>query len=401
VSGRTALALRILCLGGLLLATVAWAAGKNDAQLGQKRKELQQLEQQLKENRQRVEGFRQQEQGLLGTLEQMELGVQQQVRLLGILAQREELLASDVEELQQQAGRLEEEVGLRRTLLDRRIRHLYIHGRPQSALMLVQAAQRGVDPGKLYLWGRLLTSDRRLIDDLRQALTARRAQALALQERLAEVKQVRERRARERVALEGKRTESSQALERVRGDRQLLEQAVQEVEANQQILLKVIAQLEKARQREKVASKGKTPRPAERPTLPADRCWPVNGPVVVEFGLHRHPKLQTLTRNLGVEMGAPAGTVVRSAAAGVVAEITPFPGKGLGMIVDHGGGQYTVYAHLAEARVRKGARVRACQELATVGEVGSLAGSTLFFQVAVGQDGVDPVVWLQGATQGR
>jgi len=113
--------------------------------------------------------------------------------------------------------------------------------------------------------------------------------------------------------------------------------------------------------------------------------WPLRGVLYARFG--RKGK----SPHDGIDLAAPAGTPVRTAAEGSVLFAGPQQGYGLLVIIEHAHGLVTVYAHNRDLRVRTGQQVREGQVIATVGESGKTSGPHLHFEVR--QDGapVDPL----------
>ncbi len=83
-----------------------------------------------------------------------------------------------------------------------------------------------------------------------------------------------------------------------------------------------------------------------------------------------------------------AGSPVKAVWTGTVSFADVFMGQGLMIILEHGGGYYTVYSRLGELRVSAGERVNA-------GEVLALSGDVLHFEIRIGGKAVDPMVWLE------
>ncbi|MHB8174300.1 MAG: murein hydrolase activator EnvC family protein [Nitrospirota bacterium] len=137
--------------------------------------------------------------------------------------------------------------------------------------------------------------------------------------------------------------------------------------------------------------------PALQKNLPALRGglnWPVTGKVVSFFGKQKHPVYDTYIYNKGIEIEAPAGSVVRAVEAGQVAFANFFKGLGLIAILRHGGGYYSVYAHLANLKVKTGQKVGKGQPIAVLGNAGP-TGSSLYFEVRKGSEAIDPLLWLK------
>ena len=95
----------------------------------------------------------------------------------------------------------------------------------------------------------------------------------------------------------------------------------------------------------------------------------------------------------GLAMRAPGGgAVVRAVFPGRVAFADSYADYGRTVILDHGGGYYTVSANLAEIEVKVGDEVKGGARIASL--AGGSAGSTLYFEVRIGQETADPAEWF-------
>ena len=83
----------------------------------------------------------------------------------------------------------------------------------------------------------------------------------------------------------------------------------------------------------------------------------------------------------GVDLAAPQGTVVLAAQAGSVLLVESISGYGTTVLLDHGGGWQTLYAHLHQATVLEGTWLEQGQPLGTVGMTGSASGPHLHFEL--------------------
>ncbi|MDP1736362.1 MAG: peptidoglycan DD-metalloendopeptidase family protein [Caulobacter sp.] len=105
--------------------------------------------------------------------------------------------------------------------------------------------------------------------------------------------------------------------------------------------------------------------------------WPVDGQILSAYG----PKAGG-QRNDGINIGAPAGTPVRAAAAGkVVYSGGDVPGFGVTVLIQHEDGWVTVYGHLARADVRMQQQVTAGQQIGQVGSSGGVSQPQLHFEI--------------------
>ena len=122
--------------------------------------------------------------------------------------------------------------------------------------------------------------------------------------------------------------------------------------------------------------------------------WPLRGVLYGRFGRKgREP-------HDGIDLAAPEGTPVRTAGEGRVLYAGEQRGYGNIVIVDHGEGLVTLYAHNRDLRVTTGQRVREGQVVATVGQSGKTSGPHLHFEVRREGMPVEPLDFL-GALPGR
>lgn len=110
-------------------------------------------------------------------------------------------------------------------------------------------------------------------------------------------------------------------------------------------------------------------------------CFPVEGAVSSGFGLREHPILGVPDFHPGVDIAAPEGAPVRAAESGLVLQAGPFGDYGNVVVVDHGGGVATVYAHLSRCAVVSGQRVWKGCVVGWVGSTGLSTGPHLHFEV--------------------
>ncbi len=118
---------------------------------------------------------------------------------------------------------------------------------------------------------------------------------------------------------------------------------------------------------------------------------PVDGGRVSSgFGPRAAPKPGASTFHKGIDIAAPIGTAVKSAAGGVIIHAGRLGGLGNAIIVDHGGGTITEYGHLSSILVQRGQRVQQGDRIGAVGNTGISTGPHLDYRVKVRGKYVDP-----------
>ena len=134
----------------------------------------------------------------------------------------------------------------------------------------------------------------------------------------------------------------------------------------------------------------------ESPAPQARLAWPLNESHVITSGYGArdgHGPKGDFHR--GIDISAPRGTRVLAAASGVVSGVGDANGYGHCILIDHGNGTVTLYAHLLDFAVRRGDRVVAGDCIGRVGKSGNATGYHLHFEVRQGNHTVDPRLYLR------
>jgi murein DD-endopeptidase MepM/ murein hydrolase activator NlpD len=232
------------------------------------------------------------------------------------------------------------------------------------------------------------------IDVLRDELEAHRDEVEAEEERIAAAKlalekdrdaiaQARARQAEDLAAKQHVIAEKRGLLADIRGHQS-------ELEAEEARLERESAQLQSIIQQ---AASSTTP--AYTPTGGGQLVWPAGGSITSGYGYRIHPIFGTRLLHAGVDIGAASGAAVVAADKGNVVYVGAMSGYGNVVVVDHGGGLSTLYAHLSAFSVGSGQTVGRGTQIASVGCTGYCTGPHLHFEVRINGGPVDPLPYLQ------
>jgi murein DD-endopeptidase MepM/ murein hydrolase activator NlpD len=130
-----------------------------------------------------------------------------------------------------------------------------------------------------------------------------------------------------------------------------------------------------------------------RPSL-----WPVNGILRGGFGARTDPFSGEGAFHKGVDITAPSGTVVRATADGVVIHAGFGSGYGRLVVIDHGNGVHTYYAHLSRFHVVPGQEIRRGEPVGAVGTSGRVTAPHLHYEIRVGGVPRNPRPYLDSAS---
>lgn len=121
---------------------------------------------------------------------------------------------------------------------------------------------------------------------------------------------------------------------------------------------------------------------------------PSYGPVTSNFGSRYHPVLGYSRFHAGTDFGAEHGSPILAAETGIVIFSGWYGGYGNSVILDHGDGITTLYAHASRLNVSEGGTVRKGQVIAKIGTTGLSTGPHLHFEVRRSGEPVDPMGFL-------
>ena len=317
-------------------------------------------------------------------------------RVIRTLDRQLALITTEVDQTSSRVDKAERELNARRTTLERRLVDIYKRGPLYSAEALVTARSFGQLVARYKYLHELALHDRALVQrvqTLRDQVFRQRADLVRLRSAVEENRMDKQQEEDRLARLRGERTTNLQQVQR--SAQQILDRLAA-LRASESRLTNVIASIESDRRRS-AATRPNAPR--ETSTLRTSDLgrldWPVDGTVLYRFGRVVNPN-NTTTRWNGIGIAAAAGTAVRSVAPGTVVSVGQLGTYGLTVIVQHGAGDYSVYASLNGASVRTGTPVRKGDTIGTVGTSDPDLRPHLHFEIRPQGRAVDPESWLRG-----
>ena len=320
-------------------------------------------------------------------------------RVLGTLDKQLQSITGDVEETTGRMSFAEDELQRRKAALQKRLVDIYKRGPLYSAEALLTARSFGELIARYKYLHEIAVHDRMLVsrmESLRNDIGRQRVELVKLREAVEENRTDKQREEERLAALSRDRESSIRQAQRTT---QQIQQRLAAIRQSETRLGSVIATIETERLR--VAARPNAPRAAtSASTLRTSDLgrldWPVDGTVLYRFGRVINPN-NTTTRWNGMGIAAPVGTAVRAIAPGTVVSVGPLGTYGLTVILQHGGGDYSIYASLKSAAVRTGTVVRKGDAVGTVGISDPDLAPHLHFEIRPQGRAVDPESWLRGA----
>ena len=276
-------------------------------------------------------------------------------------------------------------------ILEARVRSIYLDEPPDVLSFLVSATSFDTLIDRVELLNRIGAQDARIARQVERAKARALAERAATQRtrrlqeatvsviaaRTSEARMVRDRLAADRDRLAAARQLKTSALMESRASR---EDYLHEVEALAAQSAALAAQIR--------AAQTGAGSPGTGAPSAAGLIWPVDGPVVSGFGM-RWGRMHE-----GIDIAAASGTPIHAAASGTVIHAGWLGGYGNLVVLDHGNGLATAYAHASAILVGVGQQVSQGETISLVGSTGRSSGPHLHFEVRVNGTAVDPLGYL-------
>jgi septal ring factor EnvC (AmiA/AmiB activator) len=363
----------------------------------------------LQNNRQELERIRQEREALQEKMNKLQSSAHSISDELQNINRQHDVTKRAVSSLDQQLGyitdqvtgttaslvRAEDEAATKHAILDHRLVEIYKRGPLFDFQALLSADSFGELIARYKYLHEIAVHDRALVkrmDDLRTTIRGRRRQLVSLQ---GDVQQNRLEKTQEESRLQALENQRQQSLVKVQEDSRKTQQRLAQVKRSESKLNDIIATIEAERRRgsskaSAIARGASSIRTSDYGKLD----WPVDGNILYNFGRVVRPDNTTLRWN-GIGIAAAPGTSVHAVATGDVVLAGQLGTYGQTVIIEHGGGDYSVYGSLSRITVAKGAHIAKGQVIGEVGTSDPDLPPHLHFEIRHGGPAVDPTSWLR------
>ena len=360
-----------------LFAAFGFASEADD-----KRAELNEVQSQMQKMQERKEKARQKAAAASEGLEEI------QSRLNELQAQARELqaksnaLQAKINDNQAKLAKKKAEVEQRKKIYSQRLRQIYINGQVNYLDVLLGAKDFGDFSSRMYLLQKIISSDIAMLQQLQKD----EAEIKSRQEQLdAEMKEIKSTKAE----LEAKRARANKLKEQ---RSYMLYKAQEEEQQSQSEYERLLAISENitAMLRNMESSGGGSSSSGGTGRF----MWPCRGEITSYFGWRTHPIFGTTKYHSGMDIAVDYGTPIMAADSGTVIYSGWLGGYGYAVMIDHGSGLVTLYAHNQSLNVYEGQYVTKGTCIAYAGSTGYSTGPHCHFEVRLHGEVTEPLNYL-------
>ncbi|NJD04122.1 MAG: peptidase M23 [Ruminiclostridium sp.] len=287
----------------------------------------------------------------------------------------DELMAA-IEELDRSILEAEANYNRQKELLETRLRVMYESSNSTIFDLLAQS-QNIIDFIDSMRYMALISqNDQKIVEELNQAKLEVEYKKRTQEEQKLELQLQADAKKARLTALRNSRAELDQEIQRSTSQLKKLEKEEDALIAESNKLSSIIKNL---------STKAKY--------TGGSMIWPTpnNFTIVSGFGMRKHPILRKIKMHTGIDINAKKGDSIVAANSGTVLISGWQNGYGYTVVIDHGGGITTLYAHASRLLVKKGAVVKAGDNIAKVGSTGLSTGPHLHFEVRKDGKPVNPL----------
>ncbi|MDX9788671.1 MAG: peptidoglycan DD-metalloendopeptidase family protein [Desulfobacterales bacterium] len=346
------------------------------------------LDTQLKKKQSEATAFTRRETELIDNLNKIDSNLNNLEKKAATLEKKQAILAAALKENEAVADALESEVANLETYASKRLVALYKLSRLGSLPLLASAEslfellakKKSIQILLAYdesVW-KTLSNKKIALAGVREALVSQRQthkqQEAELEEQMKRLTRHRTEREHLLTQIKEKKSLAMAAITALKTAARELEDQINAAALNQKPELATV-------------------RPFE--SLKGLLKMPVKGTIVQFFGPYTLSPLNVTGFRSGIDIQAEKGEPIQAVNHGKTLYAGWFKGYGNMVILDHGNNYCTVYAHAQEIFKQKGDRVAAGEVIATVGDTGSLQGSTVHFEIRHHGKPVDPLKWIE------
>lgn len=353
--------------------------------LQEQQQKLQEVNQQISRQRNNINQAGKKEKSIVGQIGTLDRNINRAETDIQNVEERIAYLEKNIKRTVEDIKAAEEDLAEQSDILCKRLVFLYEKGGNVSYLEVLLAATDIRDFLTRYdLLNIIVEQDIELIESINEDKRELDLKKCGLEVKQKELLNIKAECLAQKEELDAQKHEKQKLLGSVRQEKEAYERALNELERTSQELKAIIRQYQESN------SGGQTAAGTGTYTWPAPGHTRITDP----YGMRFHPIIKQRRMHTGMDIAAPMGADIVAADNGTVIYAGWMSGYGKVLILDHGKGMSTLYAHQSRFLVGKGANVEKGQAIGKVGSTGWSTGPHLHFEVRINGTPTNPAPYV-------
>ena len=373
-------ALAFLMLATTLLGALSSSAAVSQSTINSLKDQLAEITKRKNEAKNELSRLQSEKSSILDEIEYLDAEIEASTQEIEVQQSLITELDGLIEVKAQELAESEKKEAEQYEKLKDRVRFMYENGSMSYLSILLSSDDFSAFLSRYELVSRISKYDKNLFEELK-----------ALKEQIAEQKASLESDRTEAVNLKASLEENRQALQVKMDERSVQMKAIEEAEASAQSQYAEIAE-EEDNLAEQI--KNAVAQSSSATYVGGTFMWPLpaaNNVVTCRYGMRTHPITGVYKLHTGVDLRASSGTKIYAANSGTVMTATYSSAYGYYVVIDHGGGVATLYAHMSKMAVSKGQKVSQGDIIGYVGSTGYSTGPHLHFEIIKNGQYTNPI----------
>lgn len=375
-------------LGGLLLALwlavlplygamcFADTADDKRAELNDVRQRMERMQTRKEQARRKAESASAELSEVMGSLNELQAQANN-------LQKKSDALQGKINDNQAKLEKKQQEMQERMLIYRKRLRDIYINGQINYLDVLLGAKDFSDFSSRMYLLHKIISRDLELLEKLKQDAAEINSRKEQLAAEMKEIKATQTELEAKKAKVNKLREQRAYMLYKAQEEEQSSQEEYERLLAISENIASMLRNMENAGGGAP-AGQGGT----------GQFMWPCNGPITSYYGWRTHPIFGTTKYHSGMDIAVDSGTPIHAADSGTIVYSGWLGGYGNCVMIDHGGGLVTLYAHNSALNVGEGQYVSKGTVVAYAGSTGYSTGPHCHFEVRLHGELTEPLNYL-------
>ncbi|MGI6649181.1 MAG: murein hydrolase activator EnvC family protein [Bacillota bacterium] len=352
----------------------------SEAELQNRQRELEKVSREIELRQRQLEEAKKEQKTVVQQINVLEADIDKTEAEIQYLNKKQQVLNSQIQVTKKDLERAQAAMEERCAILAQRLKSIYQNGEVSYLEVLLDSASFADFLSRFDLLQKIADQDVVLIKEIEKEQQIINTRKIELETAYLQVESVKQETQQKQAYLKQQTAEKEQALAKIKQDKAAVEKALNQLEQDSKRLERIIRDLQSSS--------------SDKPAPTGKFLRPISGAITSDYGMRLHPILKEKRMHTGIDLRGAKGTPIKAAESGTVIFTGWMGAYGQVVIIDHGGGISTMYAHQSSILVKNGQKVARGETIGKVGSTGWSTGPHLHFEVRKNGTPVNPHNYL-------